>query len=53
MEMKPFILILMIFTVMITGVSLASNSYENVDNRNKGNLKEVASNIPMPWGDLL
>lgn len=40
--MKQFILILVIFTVMIMGVSLASNSYVNVDNWNKVDLKEVA-----------
>ena len=46
MEMKQFILILVIFTVMIMGVSFASNAYINDDNWNKGDLKEVAFEYP-------
>lgn len=44
--MKQFILILAIFTVIIMGFSFASNSYVNVDNWNKGELKEVAFEYP-------
>jgi hypothetical protein len=46
MEMKQFIIILAIFTVIIMGFSFASNSYINVDNWNKGELKEVTFEYP-------
>lgn len=49
--MKQFINILVIFTVMIMGVSFASNSYVNVDNWNKGDLKEVAFEYPACLGE--
>ena len=49
--MKQFILILVIFTVMIMGASFASNAYINVDNWNKGDLKEVAFEYPACLGE--
>jgi hypothetical protein len=45
--MKQFVLILAIFTVIIMGFSFAANAYVNVDNWNKGDLKEVSIEYPI------